>query len=71
VPFHYPVGYWEGRCRYVLRRGSEGWRIIHYEDSTNENFRPGQLYRYHEEIADELEKNVQALRRPTLATQGD
>lgn len=64
VPFHAPVGYWEGRCRYVMRQTPAGWRIIHYEDSTNENFRAGQLYSYHEAIAAELTERVQALRRP-------
>lgn len=46
VPFHSPRGYWEGRCRYVFRRSTSGWKIIHLEDSTCEMFRALQLSKH-------------------------
>lgn len=64
VPFHAPKGYWEGRCRYVFRRSPGGWKIIHYEDSTNENFRSGQLFDYHDRLVDEISQKLQGLKRP-------
>jgi ketosteroid isomerase-like protein len=53
-PYHAGVGHWEGRCRYVFRRRGDAWKIIHLEDSTCENFRPGQLQQFYDRRLGEL-----------------
>jgi ketosteroid isomerase-like protein len=61
-------GLWPGRITYTLHKTSDGWKIIHIEDSTVDLFRAEQVWESHEHLAKQAFEILQPILNPPASS---